>query len=577
MSLIDVRKLELLRQVKVGGHAALGGLLALAKVAYVADGKGGVVTVLGGQGFAPLKKIALKPGLGPLRFTPTGATPWSSTPTKTWCTCWTSRATSACTTSRSRAALPGHLHARLCLRTLACERARDHDQPALARPRPKPIVQSFATGSVAPKAAGELPLADSMAAANIDAAVLVVNPADNTTYYYMEGMNAPASNYQSYGAAARAVTVVNRSLKETEPGVYLQVHPGGRALRRGADGELAAHHRLLLHGGEGEPGARRGRAHRRRVPRQEPRSAAGAKVPVRVRLSSADGKPQAGLKDVTMLRSWCRGSGARKRSRARSSPACTRRRAIPEHGAYSIHVASKTLKANTGSRFPGLRTARRHRGGDQAPHGGDEAMNPARLLSRGPGLEWLDFTGASARPGAPPAAPAAPSTAKVVLRDAPLLDASGKRVRLAQDVIGSRIAVVNFIYELHHGVPGVLGHLQQLQQKLGPRLGKEVVLVSITVDPLRDTPQRLREYAARYEAREAGLAHRAKPDVDSVLKGFGAYSARFEDHPAMVLVGDARGGLDALLRLPVGRRSDGAHRHHAGLARPKVAHHHGRE
>ena len=67
----------------------------------------------------------------------------------------------------------------------------------------KPIVQSFATGSVAPKAAGELPLADSMAAANIDAAVLVVNPADNTTYY-MEGMNAPASNYQSYGAAARA-------------------------------------------------------------------------------------------------------------------------------------------------------------------------------------------------------------------------------------------------------------------------------------------------------------------------------------------------------------------------------------
>ena len=67
--------------------------------------------------------------------------------------------------------------------------------------------------------------------------------------------------------------------------------------------------------------------------------------------------------------------------------------------------------------------------------------------------------------------------------------------------------------------------------------------MSITVDPLRDTPQRLREYAARYEAREAGSGSPGpKPDVDSVLKGLGAYSARFEDHPAMVLVGDARGG-----------------------------------
>jgi protein SCO1/2 len=132
----------------------------------------------------------------------------------------------------------------------------------------------------------------------------------------------------------------------------------------------------------------------------------------------------------------------------------------------------------------------------------------------------------------------------VVLRDAPLLDATGKRVRLAQDVIGNRIALVNFIYTTCTTVcPVSSASFQQLQQKLGPRLGKEVVLVSVTVDPLRDTPQRLREYAARYEAREGwAWLTGAKPDVDSVLKGLGAYSARFEDHPAMVLIGDARGG-----------------------------------
>jgi len=141
-------------------------------------------------------------------------------------------------------------------------------------------------------------------------------------------------------------------------------------------------------------------------------------------------------------------------------------------------------------------------------------------------------------------AAAAPASAQVVLRDAPLLDASGKRVRLAQEVIGGRIAVVNFIYTSCTTVcPVSSASFQQLQQRLGARLGKEVVLVSITVDPLRDTPQRLREYAGRYEAREGWVwLTGAKPDVDSVLKGLGAYSARFEDHPAMVLIGDARGG-----------------------------------
>ena len=138
-----------------------------------------------------------------------------------------------------------------------------------------------------------------------------------------------------------------------------------------------------------------------------------------------------------------------------------------------------------------------------------------------------------------------PASAKVALSEAPLLDQGGRRVRLAQDVIGERIAVVNFIYTSCTTVcPVSSATFQQLQQRLAASsLGKEVVLVSITVDPLRDTPQRLREYAGRYEAREGWVwLTGTKPDVDNVLKGFGAYSSRFEDHPLMVLIGDARGG-----------------------------------
>lgn len=140
------------------------------------------------------------------------------------------------------------------------------------------------------------------------------------------------------------------------------------------------------------------------------------------------------------------------------------------------------------------------------------------------------------------AAPA-PSAAKVVLRADPLLDVSGRRVGLAKDVIADRIAVVNFIYTNCTTVcPVSSATFEQLQGRLGAALGKDVVLVSISVDPLRDTPERLLAYSGRYGAR-AGWAWLTgtKPDVDAVLKGFGAYTPNFEDHAAMVLVGDASG------------------------------------
>ena len=146
----------------------------------------------------------------------------------------------------------------------------------------------------------------------------------------------------------------------------------------------------------------------------------------------------------------------------------------------------------------------------------------------------------------------APGSAKVVVSDKALLDQTGRVVRVAQDVIGGRIAVVNFIYTTCTTVcPVSSATFSQLQDKLGPALGKEVVLVSITVDPVRDRPERLHEYAARFGAREGwAWLTGAKRDVDAVLQGFGAYTANFEDHPAMVLVGDARGGWTRFFGFP---------------------------
>lgn len=129
------------------------------------------------------------------------------------------------------------------------------------------------------------------------------------------------------------------------------------------------------------------------------------------------------------------------------------------------------------------------------------------------------------------------------LEDTPLRDQDGREVRLKSGVLGKRVAVVNFIYTTCTTVCPVSTYtMTLLQQRLGARVGAEVLLVTITIDPLRDTPARLKEYAARHEAGSGWrwLTGR-KAAVDTVLKAFGAYTTSPEDHPPLIMVGDAGG------------------------------------
>ena len=62
--------------------------------------------------------------------------------------------------------------------------------------------------------------ADSIVRAPEGNAVILANPVDRVLYYYAEGMAAPMGNFQNYRREPLAVTIVDRSLRETNPGVY---------------------------------------------------------------------------------------------------------------------------------------------------------------------------------------------------------------------------------------------------------------------------------------------------------------------------------------------------------------------
>lgn len=134
---------------------------------------------------------------------------------------------------------------------------------------------------------------------------------------------------------------------------------------------------------------------------------------------------------------------------------------------------------------------------------------------------------------------------QVKLLDRELVTQDGDRVRFASEVIGDHIAVVDFVYTTCTTVCPVLSAIfEQVQGRLGQRAGHEVYLVSVSVDPNRDTPQRMKAYASRHQAGPGWTwLTGEKQTVDEVLTGLGAYTSNFEEHPSMVLVGDGRSGV----------------------------------
>ncbi len=70
-----------------------------------------------------------------------------------------------------------------------------------------------------------------------------------------------------------------------------------------------------------------------------------------------------------------------------------------------------------------------------------------------------------------------------------LVDQNGKRVDLYDDLIKNHTVVINSFFASCTGSCPVMARtFLHLQNKLGDRVGKDVTLVSITVDPEIDTP-----------------------------------------------------------------------------------------
>ena len=132
----------------------------------------------------------------------------------------------------------------------------------------------------------------------------------------------------------------------------------------------------------------------------------------------------------------------------------------------------------------------------------------------------------------------------VQLLDLELVTQDGKRVKFKSDVIGDKLVAMTFIWTHCTTICPVYNAIfGQLQELLGDRQGKEVILVSLTLDPSRDIPRRMKREAKKFKAKPGWYYLTGKQrNVVQVLKGLDAYFVDFEEHPPMALIGDGKTG-----------------------------------
>lgn len=135
------------------------------------------------------------------------------------------------------------------------------------------------------------------------------------------------------------------------------------------------------------------------------------------------------------------------------------------------------------------------------------------------------------------------------LPNVPLETHDGLAVRFYDDLVRNRLVVVNMMYAHCSNIcPPNTASLLQVQEALGDRVGREVFMYSLTLQPAVDRPEDLRRYMRKYRVRQGWTFLTGRPaEVDLLRRRLGFYNldaaadADLKQHTGMVRIGhDAR-------------------------------------
>lgn len=95
----------------------------------------------------------------------------------------------------------------------------------------------------------------------------------------------------------------------------------------------------------------------------------------------------------------------------------------------------------------------------------------------------------------------------------------GERVRFYDDLVKDKFVTLNMMYTACKATcPLTTANLVRVQQLLGGRVGRDLFMYSITLDPKHDTPKALREYAKGFGVGKGWKFLTGKPEDIELLR-----------------------------------------------------------
>jgi YVTN family beta-propeller protein len=218
VSIIDVQKLTKISDVKVGPNPVSLALSELSKAVYAVSETDGTIAVIDPQGQI-LARIKAKPGAHLVRFAPGGRYGFVLNSNESTVSIFDAASNRMLHEVKVGKA-PDQI---IFTETFAFIRSLETESVNMIRLSTigtEIDITEFPGGQGIPREGSAPVQADSIVLAPEGNSVILANPVDKTLYYYQEGMAAPMGNFQNYRREPLAVLVVDRSLRETAPGVY---------------------------------------------------------------------------------------------------------------------------------------------------------------------------------------------------------------------------------------------------------------------------------------------------------------------------------------------------------------------
>jgi len=141
-----------------------------------------------------------------------------------------------------------------------------------------------------------------------------------------------------------------------------------------------------------------------------------------------------------------------------------------------------------------------------------------------------DAVSASESSVTPPGAIPGPPDRVALIRDEHLPNVElttheGRTVRFYDDLVKGKVVAINFMFATcRASCPDAIKHLLEVQQALGDRVGRDVTLLSISLDSERDTPEVLRAFAQAHGVGPGWYFLTGRhDDVELLRRKLGAY------------------------------------------------------